>query len=122
MSSSPPGGKVDKAVKAATILGYIDEMPGEEKRAARFFYEMLCDYVHPNVGAHTLVVSKAEPLADGRMRWELTREPDSDEALSVLFHAVAIPVRHAVRFLLHDLEHRPHTRWPALPIILIAAP
>jgi hypothetical protein len=97
-------GKVDKAVKATTILDYIDEMPGEEKRAARFFYEMLCDYVHPNVGAHTLVVSKAEPLADGRMRWELTREPDSDEALSVLFHAVAIPVRHAVRFLLHDLE------------------
>jgi hypothetical protein len=42
---------VQERVKATQILSLIDKMPGEEKRAARFFYEMLCDYVHPNVGA-----------------------------------------------------------------------
>jgi hypothetical protein len=96
--------KVDERVKATQILTLIDKLPGEEKRAARFFYEMLCDYVHPNVGAHTLVVSKAELLPEGQMRWELSREPDSDEALSVLVHAVAIPVRASIRTLLPDLE------------------
>jgi hypothetical protein len=95
---------VDERVKATQILTLIDKLPGEEKRAARFFYEMLCDYVHPNVGAHTLVVSKAEPVPEGQMRWELSREPDSDEALSVLVHAVAIPVRASIRTLLPDLE------------------
>ena len=83
----------------------VQEFPSpsaEEKRAARFFYEMLCDYVHPNVGAHTLVVSKAELVSKGQMRWELSREPDSDEALSVLVHAVAIPVRASIRTLLPD--------------------
>jgi hypothetical protein len=44
--------KVDERVKATQILTLIDKLPGEEKRAARFFYEMLCDYVHPNVGGH----------------------------------------------------------------------
>ena len=90
-------------MKAKQILSLIDKLPGEEKRAARFFYEMLCDYVHPNVGAHTLVVDTAEPLGDGRMRWHLKREPGSDEAVSVLIHAVAIPVRHAIRILAHDV-------------------
>jgi hypothetical protein len=95
--------KVDERVKAKRILNYIDKLPGDEKRSARFFYEMLCDYVHPNVAAHTLVVNRALPVQDGQMRWELSREPDSSEALSVLLLAVAIPVRHSVRILLHDL-------------------
>lgn len=30
--------KVDARVEAKTILSYIDKLPGEEKRAARFFY------------------------------------------------------------------------------------
>ena len=95
---------VEERVKATQILTLIDKLPGEEKRAARFFYEMLCDYVHPNVGAHTLVVNRTEPLDNGQMTWALSREPNSDEAFSILIHAVAIPVRHAVRFLLQDLE------------------
>jgi hypothetical protein len=49
--------RVEERVKATQILTLIDKLPGEEQRAARFFYQMLCDYVHPNVGAHTLVVS-----------------------------------------------------------------
>ena len=65
---------------------------------------MLCDYVHPNIGAHTLVVSKAELVPEGQMRWELSREPDSDEALSVLVHAVVIPVRASIRTLLPILN------------------
>ena len=96
--------KVDESLKAKQILSLIDKLPGEEKRAARFYYEMLCDYVHPNVGAHTLVVNTTEPLPGDRMRWDLRREPGSDEALYVLIQAVAIPVRHSIRILLHDLE------------------
>jgi hypothetical protein len=95
---------VEERVKAPQILTLIDKLPGEEKRAARFFYEMLCDYVHPNLGAHSLVINRAEALPSGQMRHELSREPDSDEALSVLIHAVAIPVRSAIRILLDDLE------------------
>ncbi len=37
------------------------------------------------------------------MRWYLSREPNSDEAVSVLIHAVAIPVRDAIRVLAHDV-------------------
>jgi hypothetical protein len=101
---------VDERVKATQILTLIDKLPGEEKRAARFFYEMLCDYVHPNVGAHTLVVSKAELVPEGQMRWELSREPDSDEALLLLVHVVAIPVRASIRTLLPDLEQLQRTQ------------
>jgi len=48
-------GTVHERVKAIRIMKLIDKLPGEEKGSARFFYEMLCDFVHPNVGAHTLV-------------------------------------------------------------------
>lgn len=96
--------KVDDRVKSKQILSLIDKLPGEEKRAARFFYEMLCDYVHPNVGAHTLVINTAERVGSGQMHWQLSRAPDSDEAVSVLIHAIAIPVRHAVHILLHDVK------------------
>jgi hypothetical protein len=96
---------VDERVKATQILTLIDKLPGEEKRSARFFYDMLCDYVHPNVGAHTLVVNKAESISGGQMHWELSREPDSDEALWVLFHTIAIPFRASIQTLLQDLQH-----------------
>ncbi len=61
------------ASRQSRILSLIDKLPGEKKQAARFFYEMLCDYVHPNVGAHTLVVDMAEPL--GKRADALVLEP-----------------------------------------------
>ena len=38
------------------------------------------------------------------MRYELSRDPDLDEALSVLVHAVAIPVRYTILILLDDVK------------------
>jgi hypothetical protein len=95
---------VDERVRATQILTLIDKLPGREKRAARFFYEMLCDFVHPNVASHTLVVDQAQPMGEGRMRWDLKRAPDSDEAFSFLTQAVAIPVRHSIQLLIGDLD------------------
>lgn len=97
-------GTVEEHVKARQIMTLIDKLPGEEKRSARFFYEMLCDYVHPNLGANTLLVNRAEPVPVERMRWELSREPNSDEALFILFHSVAIPVRASLQTMLKDLQ------------------
>jgi len=34
----------------------------------------------------------------------LNQTPDSDEALSVLIHVVAIPVRYSIRIILRDLS------------------
>jgi hypothetical protein len=96
--------KVDERIEATNILTLIDKLPSETKHAARFYYEMLCDYVHPNAGAHTLVVDSTENPEKGKVRWNLSREPGSDEALSVLVHTLAIPVRASIDTLLHDLE------------------
>ena len=52
---------VDERVKATQILTLIDKLPSEEKRAARFFYEMLCDYVH-RMSAHTRLSSARRNL------------------------------------------------------------
>ncbi len=96
--------KVEERLKATQILTLIDKLPGESKRAARFFYEMLCDFVHQNVGSHILLVSSAEAVSEGRMRWTVSREPTSDEALLLLLHVIAIPVRDSIWRLIHDMQ------------------
>jgi len=96
--------KVEERLKAPQILNLIDKLPGEVKRAARFFYEMLCDFVPPNVGSHILLVSSTEEIREGRMRWTVSREPTSEEALLFLIHVIAIPVRDSIRKLIHDLQ------------------
>lgn len=96
--------KVEDHHKAPQILTLIDKLPGEEKRAARFFYEMLCDFVHPNVGSHVLVVDGTRPMPGHRMEWHLKKEPDSDEALAVTLHVVAIPLRAAIRTIVSALD------------------
>jgi hypothetical protein len=101
-------GKVDESVKAPQILNLIDKLPGEEKRAARFFYEMLCDFVHPNAGSHILLVTSADQNPDGTVRWTISQEANTDEPLLVLLHVIAIPVRDSIRKLLHDLAQLQH--------------
>jgi len=86
------------------VVRPVSALPGEEKKAARFFYDMLCDYVHPNAAAHTLVVDRAMSNGSDKVEWTLSREAASDEAIYVVIHAVAIPVRHSVLILLGDLE------------------
>jgi hypothetical protein len=85
-------------------LTLIDKLPGDQKRSARFFYEMLCDFVHPNLGSHILLVDTAEPIGTKKMRWNLRCEPKEEESLSFLIKIIAIPVRHSIRLLLHDLR------------------
>lgn len=96
---------VDPKTKATQILSLIDKLPDDGTRAARFFYEMLCDFVHPNIGAHSLIINRAEPAVGARMKYDLCWEPKSDEALMVLVHVIASPIRIAVRQLLRDLKN-----------------
>lgn len=95
--------KVDEGVKAPQILTLIDKLPSEQKRGMRFYYDMLCDFVHPNRGAHNLVIDKAKLISNNKMCWRLNLNPSSEEATSVLFHIIAIPVRQSVRLLINDL-------------------
>ena len=91
-------------MKAPGIMDLIDKLPGEGKRAARFYYEMLCDFVHPSAGSHILLLTRADANADRTMSWTLSREAISDEALLVLLHVISIPVRDSIDRLIHDFE------------------
>jgi len=81
----------------------------QEEQGARFFYEMLCDYVHPNVASHTLVVNEVQVLNDDRISYSLAYVPDSDELLMVVLHAVSIPIKSSLTLVCNQLRSLLHT-------------
>ena len=100
--------RVEEQAKAPQILTLIDKLPGDEKQAARFYYDLLCDFVHPNAGSHMLLmllIDGTGQAGEGKMHWELASEPSSDEALLVLVHVVAIPVRSSAYLLQDDIRN-----------------
>src|SRR5690606_12143538 len=56
-----------------------------------------------SIRPHGLVIDKAKLISNNKMCWRLNLNPSSEEATSVLFHIIAIPVRQSVRLLINDL-------------------
>lgn len=71
------------------IAMLLDKMPQAEPGAARFWYALLCDFVHPNAGSHWLLIDKARPASPSEMSQTLRLDPDSLEALVVVLHVIA---------------------------------
>lgn len=95
--------KVEERVRQLNILTLIDKLPQEEK-GARFFYEMLCDYVHPNIASHTLIIDEVTQHGDERFSYLLRYAPNSDELLTVVLHAISIPIKSSLSLFLNQLQ------------------
>ncbi|WP_437644272.1 hypothetical protein [Sorangium sp. So ce362] len=118
-------GSVDGGSKATNVLTLIDKLPQTVKGGTAFFYGMLCDFVHPNGASHMLTARIVMPLPGGRMRYELARPNNSDEAYEMVVHVIAIPVRESLLLLtgqLLDLEHRRRILSETIGMIRSAAP
>lgn len=104
--------EVEDSVRQVNILTLIDKLPQEE-RGARFFYEMLCDFVHPNIASHTLVVNEAAPIEGQQMFYSLAYAPDSNELLAIILHTISIPIRSSLRLSRSQIVSLRHT-WEGL--------
>ena len=83
--------EVDESIEQVNILTMVDKLPQDE-RGARFFYEMLSDFLHPNVGSHLLFVDDVSHSED-TVKYTLRSEPRNDELLLAFLHVVSIPVK-----------------------------
>jgi hypothetical protein len=91
-------------------------MPQAEPGSARFWYALLCDFVHPNAGSHWLLIDKARPASPSEMSYTLRLDPDSLEALVVVLHVIAAPVKTssralAARGLQLETHHKALAEW-----------
>jgi hypothetical protein len=77
----------------------LDKLPQAERGSARFWYALLCDFVHPNAGSHLLLIDKAHPVTPTEMSHTLRLDPDSVEALLVVLHVITAPVKASTRAL-----------------------
>jgi hypothetical protein len=90
------------------VLKAIDKMrmvgPCQEKSTMRFYYEMICDFVHPNVGSVAVFIDEAGPESSNRFRYTVRRQCQSSEVVQVVLSVTSIPVREALTALLTDLK------------------
>ena len=100
--------QVDDSVRQTNIMTMIDKLPQEEK-GAKFFYEMLCDFVHPNIGSHFLVIDTVDFVAENRAAYTLSRNPTSDELLGTVLHVISIPLKTSLQLLKSEVESLLHT-------------
>lgn len=96
--------EVEEQVKATSILTLIDRLPQVEK-GARFFYEMLCDFVHPNAGSQFLQIDEISGIPGPEATYSLALRPKSEEALGVVLHIVSVPVRHSFLMIKDQLQY-----------------
>lgn len=94
--------QVDQSVKQTNILTMIDKLPQQE-RAARFYYEMLCDFVHPNVGSHSLVIDRVELIDENRTAYTLAHSATTEESLAAVLHIISIPLKMTLSLLRSEL-------------------
>ena len=94
-SLAPPK-KSAKGAEAVSVLTLIGKLPGVEPQAAKWYYGMLCDFVHPNGPSLLLHEEEVRPLPDGRVSHTVAFRPQSPEALERVLHLLAIPVKYAL--------------------------
>jgi hypothetical protein len=79
-----------------SIMKFIEALPQTQKGSTRFFYVMLCDFVHPNMGSHTLVIDRAMSTGAGTTNYVLSATAHSSELMNEVLHVVSIAVRHSL--------------------------
>lgn len=89
---------VNEEDRQINILTLIDKLPQEEK-GARFFYEMLSEFAHPNVSSHALVIEKASLINSNRARYVLSRDAENAELLFIVIHCIAIPTKVSLNII-----------------------
>lgn len=90
----------------------IDKLPQEEQ-GARFFYDMLSDFVHPNIASNFVITSKAEIIEENKLKYKLSYRTKSAEVLGyVVLHTISIPIKnslHRIRTWISQLRKRIQT-------------
>ncbi|MHB1847228.1 MAG: hypothetical protein ACYCWW_20585, partial [Deltaproteobacteria bacterium] len=89
--------------KLTHVHDLLRELPEQGKGEVMWYYEGLCDFVHPNARSHELTIDAMHDEPDGRRRIRLAFHPGSDAAIAKAAHGVAIPVRQSLVFLLEQL-------------------
>ena len=89
---------------ATNVLTLLDKLPQEEKRSARWYYSMLCDFVHPNMASHMLCADHVVRLEGETLSYDLAFRPRSEEALDVVLHVISIPIRQSLGLLRSELQ------------------
>src|ERR1700738_5239940 len=101
------------AGKAVQLLDWTGPHP--EGRNLYWWYNVLCDYVHPNLGASNLFVDVQEEIAiqfrDSRenrlFRRHLSRRPNHVSALTHVLNVIYLPLREVLSWTAS------HIRWLA---------
>ena len=89
------------------VLKAIDKLemsgPRPQNATFRLYYEMICDFVHPNLGSIVIFIDQACPAGPNKWLYVLHRKTKSQEVTQLVLEAVSIPVREALRILQADL-------------------
>jgi hypothetical protein len=89
---------VDPKDKQINILTLVDKLPQKEK-GARFFYDMLSDFAHPNLASQILVIDEARLIDENKAKYTLSKYTKSEELLGVVIHCMAIPTRNSLKII-----------------------
>jgi len=84
------------------ITTMIQKFPQEE-RSAEFFYNMLCDFVHPNTASHQLVIEESKKLNNEVMRYSMTDSIKNNEIMEILIHVIAIPIKSSLKNMKNNI-------------------
>ncbi len=99
----PEYNKAPKDVMAKNILTLIDRLPQNDSKI-RFHYELLCEFVHPNLGAYMLSIQSNEKRGDGRARMSVNHGKPSEQQLDIALHLTSFPVVSALGIASGDLR------------------
>jgi hypothetical protein len=107
LASNYSGKNLPEHLRQDNVLTAIDKLnllgPAPKDATLRLYYEMICDFVHPNVGSVAVFVDQAQPAGDNRHEYVIRRTPESPEVTQVVLEVISIPVRESLVTLHADL-------------------
>jgi hypothetical protein len=96
-----------------TAIGKLKYPPTSFGKTAQAQYEVICDFVHPNRGSHSLFVKQCV-VEDGIVTSTYSRDPRSSDLTQVVLEVTSSPLLHSI-----VLMERVHERWRPLDEHLI---
>ncbi len=99
--------KVPEELRQVNILTMIDKMPNNIRRKFKFWYNVLCDFCHPNLGSSVMVIDKAKVLEShphGKISYVLAANPKSEEILYVTIWTITTPISLSIELLYANFE------------------
>ncbi len=87
--------RVEPEYLQTNVSTLIKKLPQEEKGAV-FFYNMLSDFAHPNLGSQLLVIDETYKFVENEAMYILSREPESADSLGIVIHFIASPTKHSL--------------------------